>query len=73
MLSQEIHLNTFHYIRTLQRLHISIMYYIHISRKLMEQIKRSRVRVPISGFFFSIYIILPAALWPWRRLSLSQK
>jgi len=37
------------------------------------QAGRSRVRFTIVSLEFFIYIILPAALWPWGRLSLYQK
>jgi hypothetical protein len=37
------------------------------------QTGRSRDRFPMRSLDFSIYLIFPAALWPWGRLSLQQK
>jgi hypothetical protein len=39
------------------------------------QAEKSRVRVPMRSlnFFLTIYLMLPAASWPWNSLSLKQK
>jgi hypothetical protein len=41
-----------------------------LSWGIMLQAGRSQDRVPMKLLDFSIYLILPAALWPWDRLSL---
>jgi len=46
----------------------------HTAAQLVEALRskpgRSRVQFPIVSLEFFIDVILPAALWPWCRLSL---
>jgi hypothetical protein len=44
-----------------------------VGRGTMLQAGRSLVRVSDEEDFFLIYLIFPAALWPWGRLSLQQE
>jgi hypothetical protein len=39
----------------------------------MLQVGRSLDRFPMRSLDFSVYLILPAALWPWGRLSLEER
>jgi hypothetical protein len=46
---------------------------LHVTRGTTPQAGRSWVRFPTVSLEFFIDIILPAALWPWGRLSLYRK
>jgi hypothetical protein len=45
----------------------------HLVEALLYKLERSRVWFLMVSLEFFIDIILPAALWPWSRLSLQQK
>jgi hypothetical protein len=55
---------------------IIVLFYcllVYRGTRTMPQAGRSRDPIPDEmDFFFSIYLILPVALWPWGRLGLLQ-
>jgi len=65
ILTSEIHISTGQ-----DPLRIEDKIGVCMQRKTALQAGRSLVRFPVVSLVFFIDIILPAALWPWGRLSL---